>query len=195
MSDEIIVQEVLAGNTQAFEQLLEKYQRKIFTIAYRFLGNYEDANDIAQETFLKAYKALPNFRGEASLLTWLGKIATNLCRDELRKRSRRCKTVSLEDDLWLEDGSVKRQIADEKPNPEEEFEKKEVRLHLQHQLNLLKEDYRMIVVMRDINGLSYEEISTELGLNIGTVKSRLNRARRALGQKFCQNEEIRGIAL
>lgn len=179
--DELLVERAKRGDAEAFEQLASQYYRKVYNIAYRVIGNPEDASDVAQEAFERAYLSLPEFRGDSSFQTWLLRITNNACLDELRRRKRR-KVTSLDEPMSVEDGEMDRQlaIADEADGPEQALERLEVQRVVQESINALDEEYRVVVVMRDIQGYSYNEIAETLGINLGTVKSRLNRARHAL---------------
>jgi RNA polymerase sigma-70 factor (ECF subfamily) len=171
------------GDIDAFEELVARYERKVYTIAYRYMGNPEDASDLAQETFLKVFKSIDKFRGESSFSTWIYRITANICKDELRKIKRKPQT-SLDQEIWLDEGSVIRQVVDEKPTPDEAFEQKELWNYLQDLIANLSPEYRMVIVLRDINGYSYEEIAQITETSLGTVKSRLNRARKALSEQI-----------
>ena len=171
------------GDIDAFEELVARYERKVYTIAYRYMGNPEDASDLAQETFLKVFKSIDKFRGESSFSTWIYRITANICKDELRKIKRKPQT-SLDQEIWLDEGSVIRQVVDEKPTPDEVFEQKELWNYLQDLIANLSPEYRMVIVLRDINGYSYEEIAQITETSLGTVKSRLNRARKALSEQI-----------
>lgn len=139
--------------------------------------------DLAQETFLKVFKSIDKFRGESSFSTWIYRITANICKDELRKIKRKPQT-SLDQEIWLDEGSVIRQVVDEKPTPDEAFEQKELWNYLQDLIANLSPEYRMVIVLRDINGYSYEEIAQITETSLGTVKSRLNRARKALSEQI-----------
>ncbi|MGI6225535.1 MAG: RNA polymerase sigma factor [Peptococcales bacterium] len=167
------------GDIDAFEELVAKYERKVYAIAYRFMGNPEDASDLTQEAFFKAYQSLKGFRQEASFATWIARIVSNVCKDQLRKAKRTSQT-SLDEEVWLEEGTVQKQLKDDGPTPEEHFERKELKNYLQGLIDNLNPEYKMVVVLRDIQGYSYEEIAQMLDCSLGTVKSRLNRARKAL---------------
>ena len=171
------------GDIDAFEELVARYERKVYTIAYRYMGNPEDTSDLAQETFLKVFKSIDKFRGESSFSTWIYRITANICKDELRKIKRKPQT-SLDQEIWLDEGSVIRQVVDEKPTPDEAFEQKELWNYLQDLIANLSPEYRMVIVLRDINGYSYEEIAQITETSLGTVKSRLNRARKALSEQI-----------
>jgi len=179
------------GDINAFEELVAKYERKVFSIAFRFMGNQEDASDLAQEAFLKAYQSIKQFRKEASFSTWICRIVSNVCRDELRKLKRSSQT-SLDEEVWLEEGTVAKQIKDNRPTPEQIYENNELKGYLQNLINNLIPEYRMVVILRDIQDYSYEEISEILGCSLGTVKSRLYRGRKALREQIIYDERKGG---
>ena len=175
------------GDMDAFEELVARYERRVYSIAFRFMGNQEDASDLAQEAFLKAYQAIKNFRQEASFSTWICRIVSNVCRDQLRKAKRTIQT-SLDEEVWLEEGTVTKQVKDHAPTTEQVYERKELKEYLQGLINNLNPEYRMVVVLRDIQGYSYEEIAEMLNCSLGTVKSRLNRARKVLREQINSDE-------
>lgn len=181
--DELLVERAKRGDVEAFEQLISQHERTVYNIAYRLTGNHEDANDVAQEAFLRAFSSLPDFRGDSSFATWLYRIVNNACLDELRRRKRQ-RVTSLDESVTLEDGELSRQIADTSDGPEEALERVEIQRAVQESIQSLDEEYRIVLVMRDIQGYSYNEIAEALGLNLGTVKSRINRARNALKEIF-----------
>jgi RNA polymerase sigma-70 factor (ECF subfamily) len=176
------------GDIDAFEELVCRYERKIYTLTYRLMGNREDADDFAQEAFLKAFQAIKSFRGESSFLTWLCRIASNVCRDELRKRYR-VKTESLDEKIVLDDGEITKQFVSPEAGPAEEYERKELQEMMQEYINKLSPDFRMALVLRDINGYSYEEIAEQLECSLGTVKSRISRARNYLKEQILRDRE------
>lgn len=179
------------GDIDAFEELVAKYERKVYTIAYRFMGNPEDASDLAQEAFFKAFQSIKSFRQEASFSTWVSRIVSNVCRDQLRK-SKKINQSSLDEEVWLEDGSVKKQLKDNRPTPDELYEQNELKGYLQGLIDNLNPDYKIVVILRDIQGHSYEEIAEILDCSLGTVKSRLNRARKALRDQISIDERGKG---
>ena len=170
-----LIERVLRGDNDAFEPLVLENQQRVYTVALRITGNEADAWDAAQEAFLRAYRSLKDFRGESRFSTWLYKLAGSAAIDLLRRR-RDAQLVSLQD----EEESLP-EIPDERFEPETELEKKELRENVRRALALLPADYRRILTLRELGGLSYEELADELGLEPGTVKSRLSRAR----QKLC----------
>ena len=176
------------GDIDAFEELVCRYERKIFTAAYRLIGNREDAADLAQEAFLRAFRSIKSFRAEASFLTWMYTIVTNLCRDELRKRSR-VQIESLDERVALEDSEVSKQFSSNESGPAELYEQKELQEKIQALINTLLPEYRMALVLRDIQGLSYEQMATQLDCSLSTVQSRINRARNHMKDKLLAERE------
>ena len=173
-----IVQRVLQGDVNAFEKLVLEYEKSVYAITQRMTGNAEDAADMTQETFIKAYNSLSSFRGDSKFSVWLYRIATNVCLDFLRSRSRKpTVSLSVEDDDGEE---VELDIADESQSPERLLERGLTRDAVRRGLNALSPEYRQILLLREIQGLSYEEISDVLTLEVGTVKSRIFRARKRL---------------
>lgn len=187
-SDEELVTRSKNGNLQAFEELVCRYERKIYSVAYRLMGSYDDANDLAQEAFLKAFRAINSFRGDSSFSTWLCRIVTNLCRDELRKRYR-ISVESLDQKICLGDVEVKKQIPSSEPGPEEIYEKHELQQELQDLLTSLSPEFRLAVVLRDLQGFTYQEIAEQMECSVGTVKSRISRARSFLKEKLLAQRE------
>jgi RNA polymerase sigma-70 factor (ECF subfamily) len=184
--DEVLVKECLKGDREAFAVLVERYQGKIYNLAYRLLGNADDASDLTQEAFCRAYAKLSEFRGEAAFGTWLYRIANNLCLDELRRRQRRA-VVSLSDE---ENRRYLQNVPGENPGAAELCAHRAVLARLHEVIATLPPDQRTVLVLRDIQGLSYEEIAQVMGCSLGTVKSRLNRARRALRDKLSAEREL-----
>jgi len=175
-----LVERSKAGDLDAFEELVRLYEKKVFTVAYRYVGNWADAHDMAQEAFIKAFRSLSALREEASFASWLFTIVVNVCRDELRKKSKRGK-VSL-DEIMESSGRVPFD-AQEAGCPENFVEQKEMSEAIQEVLNSLAEEHRIILIMREVQGMSYEEMAAVLKISSGTVKSRLSRARQAFKQK------------
>ena len=173
-----IVNKVLRGDVNAFEKLVVEYEKNVYAIAQRMTGNPEDAADMTQETFIKAYNSLSSFRGDSKFSVWLYRIANNVCLDFLRSKNRR-PTVSLsaEDDDGEE---TQLDIADESQSPELLLESSLTRDAVRRGLDSLPPDYKQILLLREIQGLSYEEIAAALGIESGTVKSRIFRARKRL---------------
>lgn len=182
-----LVERSKEGDLQAFEELVLMYQKQIYNLGYRMMGNEEDACDIAQEAFLRAYKSIGKFNLKSSFGTWIYRIAMNLCIDELRKR-KKVKLYPIVHNDNPEDKQYKL-VADEGDLPEELVERKETRLKVQQAINRLPEDHRTVIVLRDIQGRSYQEIAEITGLNLGTVKSRISRARYNLREEIEKQRE------
>ena len=187
LNDDIsLVQKCQRGESQAFDQLVIKYQKRIFNLSYRMLGNYEEANDLAQETFIRAYKKLGSFRREASFYTWLYQLATNLCRNKLRQWQRKgqFQTQSLHNPAGDGRQELINSISDQTDGPDKILEKKDLEQCVQRAIDSLEDDHRMVVVLRDMQGLSYQEIAAILSCQEGTIKSRLHRARNELKERL-----------
>lgn len=175
-----------AKDKVAFDQLVLKYKDMVFNVCYRMLGDYEEANDCAQETFVKVYRSLKNFRFKSTFTTWLYRIAVNTCKNKLTsigyKYSK--KMIRLDKPIQTREGSCLIEIVDGSPSPVKELEIKEKGQLIQKAIDSLPEEQKTVVVLRDIEGLSYEEIANITGHNPGTVKSKLARARRHLREKL-----------
>lgn len=176
LTDKNLIEKTKNGDNSAFEELVKKYEQKIYNLALRLTSNPEEVGDILQETFLKAYRSLNSFKGEANFSTWLYRIAMNIAL--MRKRKEKGKIFeSLDRILPTAEGELHKEIPDWSTNPEAEIENKEVRNILTNALASLPDDYRAVLVLRDIQNLSNKEVSEILKLSIPTVKSRLHRAR------------------
>lgn len=182
LSDQDLIAKSCSGDLDAFEALVKKYQQKVYTIAYRLLGNHADANDIAQEAFIKIYRSLPKFRGDSSFQTWLYHIVTNTCRDQLRKK--RLKLLDLHDNFDEVESKSLDTTGTGENDPETALIQKENQSDIQQCLNALSLEHRMVLILREIQGFSYEEIAKHLDCNLGTVKSKLSRARSAFKDLF-----------
>ena len=184
-----IIERCKQGDLAAFNELVKKYEKQVYNFAYRLTGNYDDANDIAQEAFLRVYNAIGSFRGDASFTTWLFRITTNVFLDD-RKRARAHPHASLDEYMELDESSVARQIEDPSPSPEAITEEKERAQILQKAIHSLPEYQRAMVNLYHTQQKSYEEIAEIMDLPLGTVKSRLNRARLALKEKLTPLREL-----
>jgi RNA polymerase sigma-70 factor (ECF subfamily) len=184
--DQDLVRAFQAGDKAAFDKLVIKHKDRIFSLCYWFLGDKQEANDSAQETFIKAYQSLRKFRFESAFFTWLYRIAANTCKNRLKSLDYRQKKrmVYVDNPGETEDKKPITEIHDELCSPMKELEKKERMLLIQNAISSLPVDQRTVVVLRDIEGLSYEEVSNLTGLNLGTVKSKLSRARLQLRNKL-----------
>jgi len=178
-----LVQAAKAGDVGSFEQLVKRYDRNIFRIARHITQNREDAEDVLQEAFLKAYRNLDQFQGQSKFYTWLVRIAVNESLMKLRRR-RSEKTVSIDEDIETEESSMPREIADWTPNPEQVFGQAELNNILSRTIQGLPAGFRTVFVLRDVEGLSTEETAEMLNLSIPAVKSRLLRARLQLRDRL-----------
>ena len=174
----IVIQRVLDGDRNAFEDLVLANQRNVYNLALKMTSNEDDALDISQEAFLKAYRQLDGFRGESRFSVWMYRLTYNLCIDFLRKKSKAMMTsLTYQDD----DGEVRDlEIPDMRSFPEDLILRRETRKIIAGSIGALGQSHREILVMREITGMSYGEIAETLNLSEGTVKSRLARARRSL---------------
>lgn len=179
------------GDNDAIDQLLQEHFKSIYNLAYRLTGNYDDAQDVISEAFLRVYNALPRFRGDANFSTWLYRIVMNVFLDERKKRRLR-QHDSLEAMVQLDEGEVQRQIEDDSPGPIEAIERGEEAVIVQRAVLALPEAQRTMIALYHFQELSYEEIAAIMKLPIGTVKSRLNRARLALKSKLQGQRELLG---
>ncbi len=190
-SERALIQRCKDGDPGAFDELVSRYEKRVFNFAYRITGNYHDAWDVAQEAFLRVFHSIHTFRGDAVFTTWIYRIITNVYLDE-RKKSKSHRQTSLDEYIDLEENSVSRQIEDDGPAPDEIVENRERDRVVQEAINSLPEYQRMIVTLYHMQHRSYEEIAEILQLPIGTVKSRLNRARQALQEKLESEPELFG---
>ncbi len=183
--DRDAVERSVQGNREAFDLLVEKYYKKIYNLAYRFVGDREEANDLAQEIFTAAYKNLKKFRGDAKFSTWLFQIASNRGKNKFKYLKRRGHFAN----RWQSEEDEERDplrsgIPDHSTNPETLLADKQIQRIVQKAIDDLDPDHKEIVVLRDIEGFSYEEIARILNLPEGTTKSRLHRARMVVKEKL-----------
>jgi RNA polymerase sigma-70 factor (ECF subfamily) len=174
-----VIENCKAGDESAFAEIVLAYQKKVFNIAFRMLGNREEAKELSQEVFLSVLESIKGLREEVKFEPWLTQMTLNHCRNRWKylKRRHYFKTDSLNDPIETEDGEMERHVYDPSGNPETLFEKKMIKEFVQKGLLKLKEDQREMIVLRDLQGYSYEEIGKLLSLPEGTIKSRLHRAR------------------
>ena len=179
-TEQELVAQAKAGDQDAFEQLLVQNQDRVFSLAFRMVGSREDAADLAQEAFLKAWTGLPSFQGDSSFATWVYRLTTNVCIDFIRKQQRR---QNIQPVASLEDEENWTEPADSSQDPQHRLEARERSEALEKGLKSLPDHHRQVLVMREMSGLSYQEIAQALELDLGTVKSRIARARNTL-RKF-----------
>ncbi len=173
-----LVRRCQEGSHQAYRVLVERYEGRIYNLACSIVGDREAARDATQTAFIRAYQALPRFRGDAGFYTWLYRIAVNVCLNLAQKEKRRRDTTSLDD--LLESGHFTPEQLWERRTPHNDFERVRLQDIIREVLEHLSPDHRLVIVLKDIEGLSQEEISETLNCSVGTVKSRLSRARARL---------------
>jgi RNA polymerase sigma-70 factor, ECF subfamily len=181
--ESVLVDAARKGDIGAFESLVKRYDRNVFRIAQHITQNREDAEDVVQDAFLKAYQNLGQFQGQSKFYTWLVRIAVNEALMRLRRR-RPERMVSLDEDVKTEEDSMPREIADWTPNPEQQYTQGELKDILSRTIQGLPASFRTVFVLRDVEGLSTEETADALGLSIPAVKSRLLRARLQLRERL-----------
>ncbi|HLK56113.1 MAG TPA: sigma-70 family RNA polymerase sigma factor [Chthonomonadaceae bacterium] len=189
--EKLLIERCKRGEQSAFDKLVRAYEKRVYNLAYRLSGHYDEANDISVDAFMRVFQALKLFRGDANFSTWLFRIVTNVYLDR-RKRTRNKQHLSLEEYIELEENSVARQIEDPSPTPGEAAEQRERHDVLQSAIASLPDYQRAMIVLYHTEGLSYEEIAGVMELPIGTVKSRLNRARLVLREKLEPQKELFG---
>ncbi len=177
MGESELIQKARAGDETAFASLVEVYEKKVYHQALRLLNQPEDAADVTQEVFWKVWQGLPHFQGSAAFSTWLYRLTDNACIDLIRKEKKRRGDVPLEE--LPPDGAL---TIDAAPTPHEALERQELHQAVEKGLSALSEEHRRVLVLREINGLSYQQIAETLDLDLGTVKSRIARARMALSK-------------
>ncbi len=175
MDDKHILVRAKRGELDAFEELVRRYEKRVYAVALRSSGSPEDAADIVQEVFLRAWRSIESFRGDSGFSTWLFRITMNMCVDFARHKHSQPQTQSIVDEEENE-----RQVPDTALTPEEHLENRELGRELAAALDEISEEHRRIVLLRDVSGMSYTEIADVLEISEGTVKSRLSRARIAL---------------
>jgi RNA polymerase sigma-70 factor (ECF subfamily) len=179
-----LIRAVLAGNERAFDELVRLHQRFVFNLCYRLLGDYDDADDCAQEVFIKVYKSLDGFRFESDFKTWLYRIAVNTCKNRFRSLEYRVGQKKVRLDMQDEEDGQQVELPDHNQSPAVDLKRKEIGRLIQAAVNKLPTDQRLVVVLRDMEGRSYEEIIEITGLKLGTLKSKLSRARLRLRESL-----------
>ena len=179
-----MIERTSRGDAAAFNRLMEQHERRMYAVALRMCGNREDAQDCLQEAMLRVYRAIGGFKGQSSFSTWVYRITMNTCLDELRRKKNRQSTSldSLLDMGWSP--------SDDTNAPEKQAMRSELRRNLNRAIQELPEEMRSAVVLRDIQGFSYEEIAHMLEINVGTIKSRISRGREKLREKMKENAEL-----
>lgn len=173
------------GNIEAFEPLVRKHQKRLFNTAFRMTGNYEEASEIVQDAFLSAFKGIRKFEGKSLFSTWLHSIVVNSAKNRLRelRKQHYHEQFSLDDPVHTDDGTLFPELSSNDPSVADTIEKRELQNRVQECINALDNEFREVIVLRDIQGFAYSEISDMLRIAEGTVKSRLFRARESM--KIC----------
>ena len=190
-SDRELMERVKNGDASAFDLIVQRHKTWLINFTYRFLGDQETAEDIAQEAFLRVYKNAGRYRSDkAGLRTWMYRIAANLCKNELRSRGRRWR-IMVDPAIGSQDGdNPVENVMDTSPGPDGQLEEKELQKTLESAISRLPEKLRTVLILRDIEGMAYEDISQVIKKPLGTVKSRLNRARLALKDKMASYAKV-----
>ena len=182
MNEILLISRARDGDREAFGALVEQYRDNVYRLAYRMCGNAYDADEVAQEAFVAAWRALPNFRGDAKFSTWLYRLTTNAAIDLMRRENRH--RAASEEDIP--------ELADESDSPQQQMERTEQQETVQKALSSLGEDYRQVLLLRYMQELDYAEIAEILHLPVGTVKSRINRAKAQLKTALLKSGNIFG---
>ncbi|MBA5763865.1 RNA polymerase sigma factor RpoE [Vibrio sp. 404] len=182
LTDQVLIERVQSGDKQAFNLLVLRYQNKVCNLISRYVNNPGDVPDVAQEAFIKAYRAIPSFRGESAFYTWLYRIAVNTAKNHIVAQNRRPPTqdVDAEDAEYYENGSALKEIS----NPENLTLSKELKQVVFSAIEALPDDLKTAMTLRELDGLSYEEIAAVMDCPVGTVRSRIFRAREAVEKKI-----------
>lgn len=188
MNERELIARLQKRDEAAFEELIRQYEKKVYTLCFRMCGNSEDAEEAAQDAFLALWRGIDRFRQESSLSTWIYRLAMNACIDTLRRRKKQSGSVSLDDEELFVDA------VDTSPQPQETVEHRETQKLLQEGLSALPEEYRKVLILREIEGLSYTEIAESASIELGTVKSRISRGRSLLRNFLSGNGNFFEIA-
>ncbi len=184
MDEKRLIQQAASGDMAAFEKLVLRYQTQVYSLAYRMVGNEADAQDLAQEAFVRSWRALGSFQFSSQFSTWLYRLTSNICIDFLRAQKKRTH-VSLT--VLQDDAQQQWDMPDHRPLPEEQMMAAEEHEALANAIASLDPEYRQVLILRIINDCSYQQISEIMGIREGTVKSRLSRAREQLRKKLAQS--------
>ena len=182
--DTDLVRDTKQGDIAAFERLFGKYQKRVYNLIYRMVGNETDAADLTQDVFVRVYNSLGRLKSEEAFFAWVRTVATNICRDHYRKMGRSIRACSLDEKVSLDDGEVEKEVADASGDPERLLERQDLQEAVQRAINSLSEEHRTLVVLHHIEGMDLKDIARELGIPVGTAKSRLARARDELKRKL-----------
>jgi RNA polymerase sigma-70 factor (ECF subfamily) len=184
IDDMALVQRSKQGDLTAFEMLFARYQKRTYNLIYRMVGNEQDAVDLTQEVFVRVYNSINTVKSDSSFAAWIRTVAVNISRDFFRKRGRTIKADSIDEKLNINGDEIDRDIADWSYNPESMLEKKDLQDAVSKAISSLSQQHREVVILHHIEGLDVNEIARDLDIPVGTVKSRLARAREELKRKL-----------
>lgn len=187
--DSMLIERAQKGDRAAFDSLVRKHEKRAYQYAYRLTSNPEEAADVVADAFVRVYNALSHFKGNSAFSTWLYRILTN-CFLDARKKEKNRQTTSLESSVMTDEGELERQVEDDGPTPDLILERGERERQIEKAVEILPDYQRAMIVMYHAESLSYEDIAQALDLPIGTVKSRLNRARLSLREVLIKDEEL-----
>lgn len=194
MTDELkLIKKAQKGDVSAFEQIITRYRSVVYSVSYRYAENQDDASDMAQEIFLKMFRTINSFQFKSRLSTWIYRVATNTCLDLLKKRRNSFSESAYSYDVGYEDSDGNQNFAeveDTRFMPDKKAEEAETKDVINRAIGRLPDDYRTAVILRDIRGLSYEEIADITDCSVGTVKSRISRARKNLREILSEDREL-----
>lgn len=188
--DKKLIKKAQKGDANAFETLILRYQNVVYSVAYRYAPSAEDAADMAQEIFLKMFRNINTFKFKSKLSTWIYRVAVNTCIDLVKRNKDDGNTYSIDNGYLDEDGLGYEEIADSSPGPDEIALQGEIKNAINSAISLLNIEYRTAIILRDIQGLTYDEISEITDCSVGTVKSRISRARKNLREILSENREL-----
>ena len=189
--DELLVKKAQKGDMEAFEALVLKYEKIVFNISVRMLSDQDDALDASQDVFLKVYKSIKGFKSEAKFSTWIYRVTSNVCLDIIRRRKDRA-SVSLDAKIEFDDGEASIDPISDTPCVEKEIERSELKRLVSEAVNELPENHRTMIILRDFQDMSYQDIAYVLDCPEGTIKSRISRARKVLKDLLARKKELKG---
>ncbi len=180
--ERLLIERCQSGDVGSFEQLIGTHQQYVYNIAFRMMGNEEDAKDAAQEALIKVFKNIGSYRHDSKFSTWLYRIVMNTCKDLLRKR--KSNVISIDKGIATDEGEVQMEFEDPNASPVRDYERKEVQETIQEAMEDLPEANKSVLILREIKDYSYDEISDILDIPVGTVRSRINRGRKMLADRL-----------